>query len=118
MGDTTPITVTDDARVTLINVFTVEPARHEALLAALDRATREVFASVPGFLSANLHSSLDGTRIVNYAQWSSARLYREALRRPEVREHLGESAGLAESFDPTLTRVRSLRRPAGEPDGP
>ena len=110
----TTITVTTDAdQVTLVNVFTVPPSRQEELLAALDKATVEVFAGVPGFISANLHAGLDGTRVINYAQWSSEQAYREALRRPEIRHHIAEAAALADKWDPTLVRVRSIHHARG-----
>ncbi|NMO90909.1 antibiotic biosynthesis monooxygenase family protein [Actinomycetospora sp. TBRC 11914] len=106
---TTMIAVdTDGEQVTLVNVFTVAPERQDELVDALDRATGQVFVGDPGFVSANLHASLDGTRVVNYAQWTSREAYEAALARPEVREHIGEAAALAESFDPTLVRVRAV----------
>lgn len=94
--------------VTLVNVFTVEPERQIELVDALDRASRDVFVTVPGFISANLHTSIDGTRVINYAQWVSAGHYEAAMQRPDVREHVASSAGLATSYDPTLVRVRSI----------
>lgn len=106
---TTTITVNVGAdQVTLINVFTVDPERQNELVDALDRATRAIFVSMPGFISANLHASLDGTRVVNYAQWASERLYLEALGRPDVREHMAEASAVADKWDPTLARVRSV----------
>jgi quinol monooxygenase YgiN len=105
---TTTIAVDTDEQVTLVNVFTVEPEHQDALLDALDRATTQVFVDDPGFVSANLHASLDGTRVINYAQWTSPQAYEAALARPEVREHIGEAAALAVSFDPTLVRVRAV----------
>lgn len=54
--------------VTLINVFTVAREHQQALLDLLEQATCEVMAKQPGFISANFHKSLDGTRVVNYAQ--------------------------------------------------
>jgi quinol monooxygenase YgiN len=105
----TTITVdTDSDQVTLVNVFTVAPERQDELVDALDRATAAVFVGDPGFVSANLHASLDGTRVINYAQWASQEAYEKALARPEVREHIGEAAGLAEAYDPTLVRVRAI----------
>ncbi|MFD9702394.1 antibiotic biosynthesis monooxygenase [Lentzea sp. NPDC059081] len=74
--------------VTQINVFTVEPGRQQPLLDYLAQAA-EVAAEVPGWISASLHRSLDGTRVVNYAQ--SADL--DAAQR--VVRHLG-SRGLLE----------------------
>lgn len=94
--------------VTLVNVFTVEPQRQDELVAALERATTTVFATVPGFVSANLHASLDGTRVVNYAQWASRPAYDAAMARPDVREHIVEAAALATSYDPTFVQVRAI----------
>jgi quinol monooxygenase YgiN len=106
---TTTITVdTDGEQVTLVNVFTVAPERQAELVEALDRATAAVFVGDPGFVSANLHASLDGTRVINYAQWASQEAYDAALARPEVREHIGEAASLALGYDPTLVRVRAV----------
>jgi quinol monooxygenase YgiN len=108
MPTTTIAVDADSQQVTLVNVFTVAPGHQDALIDALDRATAEVFVGDPGFVSANLHASLDGTRVINYAQWASADAYEAALARPEVREHIGEAAALAVSYDPTLVRVRAV----------
>jgi quinol monooxygenase YgiN len=110
---TSTITITaGTAGVTLINVFTVEPGRQDELVDALDRATAEVFTGVAGFISANLHASLDGTRVVNYAQWASEEAYTAALARPEVRRHVAEAAARALSYDPTLAQVRAIHHGA------
>ena len=53
--------------VTQINVFTVPPERQRPLIEQLARAAT-VASEVDGWLSASLHRSLDGTRVVNYAQ--------------------------------------------------
>lgn len=105
----TTITVTAGTeQVTLVNVFTVEPQRQDELLTALEHATSTVFATVPGFISANLHASLDGTRVINYAQWASETAFKAAMEQADVREHIGRSAALATSYDPTLAQVRSI----------
>ncbi|WDZ84462.1 antibiotic biosynthesis monooxygenase family protein [Micromonospora cathayae] len=111
---TTPQTVIDTGAdlVTLINVFTVAPERQAALVAALDRTTREFFATVPGFRSANVHASQDGTRVVNYAQWASAAHFQAMLRMPEARPHLAAIGALVEASDPKLYEVTSVHRPA------
>lgn len=109
---TTTITVTADTdQVTLVNVFTVDPTRQNELLDALDNATSKIFATVPGFISANLHASLDGTRVINYAQWAGEQQYKEALQRADVREHVAGAAAIADKWDPTLVRVRSIHHP-------
>jgi quinol monooxygenase YgiN len=59
------------AGVVLINVFTVEPAGQQPLMRHLSQETESVMRHRPGFVSANVHRSLDGTRVANYAQWRS-----------------------------------------------
>ena len=65
--------------VTLINIFTVEPANQQQLLDLLARATDTAVRQAPGFISASLHRGLDGTKVVMYAQWRSLEDY-EAMR--------------------------------------
>ncbi|MEV4704356.1 antibiotic biosynthesis monooxygenase [Actinoplanes sp. NPDC049316] len=97
--------------ITAINIYTVAETRQNALVMALDKATTDIFAQVPGFISATVHASLDRTRVVNYAQWTSLEAYEEMLRRPEVREHLLEVMSIAHTADPRLYTVRSVHRP-------
>ena len=93
---------------TLINVFTVEPAKAGELAELLKDVTETVMQHVPGFISANIHLSTDGTRVVNYAQWASAEAYQTMLADPTAREHMGRAAALAEGFDPHLYTVESV----------
>ncbi|NIJ65916.1 quinol monooxygenase YgiN [Sphingomonas leidyi] len=62
-----PIITADPAIITQINVFDVPAGGQEALIAYLADAARAA-REVEGWLSASLHRSLDGTRVVNYAQ--------------------------------------------------
>lgn len=108
-------TISADADlVTLVNVFTVAPERQMELADALDRATSDVFLTVPGFVSATPHVSLDGHRVVNYAQWAGEQQHKEALQRPDVREHIAEAAAIAQAYDPPLARVRTIHHPHGQ----
>lgn len=95
--------------VTLINVFTVEPGVQQQLVDLLDEATEQVMRHRPGFVSANIHASLDGTRVVNYAQWESEEAMNAMLADPACREHMGGAAALA-GFEPHLYRVCSTHR--------
>ena len=54
--------------VTQINVFTVPSGGQQALIDHLSEAARLCREEVPGWLSASLHRSHDGTRVANYAQ--------------------------------------------------
>ncbi len=106
---TATTTIATDAQLTtLINVFTVRPDRQRALVEALTRATDEVMRHVPGFISANIHASDDGTRVINYAQWQSADAYREMFADLSARAHMNEAAALADHFDPHLFTVESI----------
>jgi heme-degrading monooxygenase HmoA len=95
---------------TLINVFTVEPAKADELAELLEAASDNVMRHVPGFVSANIHLSTDGTRVVNYAQWETAEAYQAMLADPTAREHMGRAAALAEGFDPHLYTVESVHQ--------
>lgn len=97
---------TQNNLATLINVFTVAPENQQALLDLLAQATREVMIKQPGFIWANFHKSIDGTRVVNYAQWASKESFEAMLRNPEVRPHMEAAAKLA-SYDAHLYEVWS-----------
>lgn len=65
-------TITDNQEgVTLVNVFTVDPDDQQALVDLLIEATEGIMQEISGFISANIHASLDGERVVNYALWES-----------------------------------------------
>lgn len=93
---------------TLINVFTVAPERASELAELLRVATEETMRFAPGFISANIHVSTDGTRVVNYAQWRSPEAYRAMFDDPNAREHMGVCAAIATSFEPHLYTVQSV----------
>jgi heme-degrading monooxygenase HmoA len=63
---------------------------------------------VPGFISANIHLSTDGTRVVNYAQWQSIEAYQAVFEDPSAREHMKVCATVATSFEPHVYTVESV----------
>jgi quinol monooxygenase YgiN len=93
---------------TLINVFTVEPERAQQLADLLTAATEEVMQHVDGFISANIHLSTDGTRVVNYAQWRDAAAMQAMLQDPTAQRHMARCAELATGYDPHLYTVESV----------
>jgi quinol monooxygenase YgiN len=102
-------TITQDTSLaTLINVFTVEPARQQELLDLLYKATEDVMRHQPGFVSANLHRSTDGTKVVNYAQWQSEEHFHRMLDDPVAQEHMRQASELASSVEPRLYTVDSV----------
>ena len=90
--------------VTLINVFQVDPARQQELVEVLVGATESVISAMPGYVSANIHRSLDGSRVANYAQWESREAFEAMLRRPEAQPHLEAASRLATAV-PVLYEV-------------
>lgn len=83
--------------VTLINVFTVAPDRQQALVDLLVVATEQTMCHQPGYVSANIHRSLDGTKVVNYAQWRRAEAFQAMLTNPEAASHFQDANELAQS---------------------
>ncbi len=90
--------------VTLINVFTVEPANQEQLLDLLTRATETSVRYAPGFISASLHRGLDGTKVTMYAQWRSVEDYEAMRRNPAPLPYLQQALAIAK-FDPGMYDV-------------
>lgn len=90
---------------TLINVFTVAPENQQRLADILIEATESVMNKLPGFISANIHKSLDGTRVVNYAQWRSQKDYETMLTNLDAIPHMRLAAEIATSFEPRLYEV-------------
>lgn len=66
--------------ITLINTFTVEPENQEQLVELLVKITEDVMCKRPGFIAANLHKSLDGKQVANYAQWRSVENFEDMLK--------------------------------------
>lgn len=80
--------------VTLINVFSCDPQNQHRLVDSWIRATEERLGALPGIISAALHRSKDGARVVNYAQWKSSENW-ENLARIANESWLGEMGEFA-----------------------
>jgi quinol monooxygenase YgiN len=74
--------------VTLVNVFTVNPENQQGLVDLLIETTETVMKKQPGYISANIHKSLDGVRVVNYAQWRSREDFEAIFTKPDVTAHM------------------------------
>jgi len=90
--------------MTLVNVFTVKPENQEKLVTLLTEATEQVMRSLPGFISANIHRSHDGRKVVNYAQWKSGDDFQAMKKNPDAQKHMKAVADLAE-VDPIVCEV-------------
>ncbi|AFZ33267.1 Antibiotic biosynthesis monooxygenase [Gloeocapsa sp. PCC 7428] len=110
INNQTLTTISQDADlVTLINVFIVEPENQQLLVDLLVKATEEVMCKLPGFISANIHKSLDGKRVTNYAQWRSVEDFRGIFNNPEALAHMPAIGKIAQS-DPTLYEICYIKK--------
>ncbi len=92
--------------VTLINVFTVDKENQEALVDLLVHATEETMQNIDGFISANIHRSVDGKSVANYAQWKSRDAFLAMLQNPEAKPHM--DAALALSNAPNAANLYEI----------
>lgn len=105
--------------VTLINTFTVEPSNQQELIALLADATETSVRAVPGFVSAALHRSIDGTKVTMYAQWASLahyQHYRALLADPVASPDVPKVLAIAR-FDPGMYEVVKVFAPAASQGG-
>lgn len=70
--------------ITVIVIFAVEPERQQELIDTIIEFVETAVTYQPGFVSTNIHKSLDGTRVMNYAQWQSIEGYNAFLNNSEV----------------------------------
>ena len=98
--------------LTLINVFTVDPARQQQLVDLLILATDGNVNKITGFISASLHKSLDGTKVTMYAQWRSAADYQNMRNNPTASPYLEQALKIA-TFEPGMYEVVKTFLPEG-----
>jgi quinol monooxygenase YgiN len=101
---------TGDRPMTVINVFTVAPQQQGRLIELLTQATESSIRHIPGFVSAALHRSLDGSKVTMYAQWATPEDYDRMRARPDASPVLAEALSIAR-FDPGFYEVTSVFTP-------
>ncbi len=106
-----------DARLaTVINVFQTTPETQADLLEILRSGTEARTVRQPGFISANFHASVDGLRVVIYAQWESVEAWRTYMADPEI-ERGAERARSVAPADAHVYVVDSVYAPVGPAAG-
>lgn len=73
----------DNAAITAIIIFSIKPEQQQPLLEAI-KEFLETVKTQPGFISANLHRSLDGVKVANYAQWKTMEAFQSFRDNQEV----------------------------------
>lgn len=89
---------------TFVNVIDVDPTRQQELVDLLVEGTLEVIRHRPGFVSATLLASVDGTRVVNVARWRGADDVRATQADPAAAAYARRTAEIA-SASPGVYRV-------------
>ena len=103
---------TERGVATLINVFTAAPENQQRVVDALAEAA--AMKTVHGYVSSNVHKSLDGTRVANYVQWESAGDFEAMLENPgAAAPHMREASRIAERYEPVLYEVSFVDEVAG-----
>jgi len=80
-----PTVAKDNSVFAQIDIFPVEPEQQQSLVDSLVDYVETVLKQQPGFVSASIHQSRDGLRVVNYIQWSSQDDYDTYINSGEVR---------------------------------
>jgi quinol monooxygenase YgiN len=96
--------------VTYINVFTVAPENQQRLIELLQYMAREVMPKQPGYVQANIHRGLEGTRVANYNQWRSQADLAAAREDADVRACMEQVLEIA-TLDLVPYEVVSVHRP-------
>jgi quinol monooxygenase YgiN len=89
---------------TFINTFRCEPDSQDEVVRINLNIVEQVASAFPGFISASVHRSTDGTRVFNYLQWETADHLAAMQRSPEFAAIARRLAGLIE-FDPHQCEV-------------
>jgi quinol monooxygenase YgiN len=98
------------APLTVINIFTVSPDDQPELVRLLSEMTEQTVQQMPGFLTTSIHASLDGTRVVNYAQWESGEHLGALFSNPGAVEQMRHITDLAVS-EPNFYTVARVHEP-------
>lgn len=70
--------------ITVIIIFAVEPEQQQELINTIVEFVEADVKHQPGFVSSSLHKSLDGIRVLNYAQWKTLEDYKAFLNNSEI----------------------------------
>ena len=76
--------------LTVVNVLNPQPEEQDRVVALLQKGMTDTMQHQPGFISANIHKSLDSSHVLVYAQWKDSASLQNAVKLIE--------AGLAPSM--------------------
>lgn len=84
--------------ITSISIFTIKDSSDQKrLIDMLRDAIKQIMIKHYGFISANIHKSLDGTKVVNYVQWGNKEAFEKMLNDPRAIIHMNDVASIAKA---------------------
>ena len=84
-------TISAPSKVTTVMVnMTIDPGQQDALIFAAQPVV-PIMAKQPGFISASLHKSTDGQRVVQYLQWDSVASHEACMASPDFRSDAAQT---------------------------
>ena len=102
----------------LLTVIVLFKAKDGQQASVVD-AVKELFAIAkqqPGFVSANLHRSLDGAKVANYAQWKNRASLENFQNLPEVQELISPLRETIEEMDSHVYEIVASESKVGTPE--
>jgi quinol monooxygenase YgiN len=80
-----PIISRDQDVTTVMAVYSTAPEEQQGLVDTVRDFTLAAMTQQPGFISSTIHRSLDGLRVINYAQWKSQEEYFAFIKDADVK---------------------------------
>ena len=100
--------------VTVIVLFRVKEGTQSEVIEHV-KGLFAIAKKQPGFVSANLHRSLDGVKVANYAQWQDLESLESFRHLPEVKERIGPLQALVEEIDSHQYEIVASESKVGTP---
>ena len=102
----------EQSLATLITVHECAPENQQALVDLLLEAAGAIYANAPGFVSATIHRSIDGTRVTNYAQYETQEAFERLSKNPAIPLFVDRVRKLITGAEPRLYEVVGSVTPA------
>jgi heme-degrading monooxygenase HmoA len=93
--------------VTQITTVRVPPEHQTEVMELMEERARYM-ATQPGFVSISLHRSEDGSRLVNYVQWTNRQKLEAAHQSSEFRRQWPRFGELVREAEPCLYQVAHI----------
>jgi quinol monooxygenase YgiN len=101
-----------DDGVTFVQIWDVGGPEAQQRWLAVMHESIHILQRKPGFVTMNLHTSIDGNRIAVYAQWASAETLEAAISDPAAIAAHDRMAKIGSS-DGSLYTIESVCGPSG-----